>query len=639
MRVGMGLIKNEHGVWQVRKKVPKRLEVATATVLGKSKERVSWLKETLRTKDKKQAMIIAKPVMMKFDRILADAEASLAERPLRRELAEAEIKQLADYVYASALNSDEQQRQEGSAEEDALFASVHEQLVAAGIEFTTSFEIEKPQSGLSKRMMHKIEENVATVLPAAREALARGNIDFIRYELNQLLSVFRINLDPDCADYRKAAMAVMRAEVRALEAIAARHAGEPIESPPMPELQRGLPSSGRSLRAAYDGWVKIEKRPASTVLEFSRGIERFIEFHGDLDVAQINRGQVRSFREAAQLVPKHRPGKLRKMSLPELVKWSRQHPDAVRISSATVNKWLTCLQAVLNWARENGTIPDDIVWADPVSNMRLPESRPNRQPWEPEELARLFSSPVFVDGLRPAGGKGEAAFWLPLLALFSGARLSELVPLTVGDIKLDVASGVRFMTLIEDATVGRSVKTDASVRAVPLHSELLKIGFVEFVERARATDGSSARLFPEIERGPKGTFGEVWSKWFGRYKRSLGIANENSVFHSFRHGFKDALRAAQVSEDINDALTGHAGSNRVARGYGWKDMVRRFGLPALQAAVQKVAYPGLDLSRIRWRSATAEDQEARMNRNRAAQREIAPSTHDRKMRNATFSGK
>jgi hypothetical protein len=62
----MGLIKNEHGVWLVRKKVPKRLEVATATVLGKSKERVSWLKETLRTKDKKQAMIIAKPVMMKF---------------------------------------------------------------------------------------------------------------------------------------------------------------------------------------------------------------------------------------------------------------------------------------------------------------------------------------------------------------------------------------------------------------------------------------------------------------------------------------------------------------------------------------------------------------------------------------------
>jgi uncharacterized protein DUF6538 len=69
MLVGMGLIKNEHGVWHVRKKVPKALEAATATVTGASKPRVSWLKETLRTKDQKQAKIRAKPVMMKFDRV------------------------------------------------------------------------------------------------------------------------------------------------------------------------------------------------------------------------------------------------------------------------------------------------------------------------------------------------------------------------------------------------------------------------------------------------------------------------------------------------------------------------------------------------------------------------------------------
>src|SRR5689334_3139220 len=114
MRVGMGLIKNEHGVWQVRKKVPERLEAATATVLGNGKSRVSWLKKTLRTKDKKQATITAKPVMMKFDRILADAEALLAERPLRHELTDAEIKQITDFFYAHELNADEAQRQEGS---------------------------------------------------------------------------------------------------------------------------------------------------------------------------------------------------------------------------------------------------------------------------------------------------------------------------------------------------------------------------------------------------------------------------------------------------------------------------------------------------------------------------------------------
>jgi hypothetical protein len=68
-------------------------------------------------------------------------------------------------------------------------------------------------------MMHKVEESTSVVLPALKAALARGNVDFIRYDLNELLQVFRINVDPNCPDYRKLALAVMRAEVRVLEAI------------------------------------------------------------------------------------------------------------------------------------------------------------------------------------------------------------------------------------------------------------------------------------------------------------------------------------------------------------------------------------------------------------------------------------
>ena len=100
---------------------------------------------------------------------------------------------------------------------------------------------------------------------------------------------------------------------------------------------------------------------------------------------------------------------------------------------------------------------------------------------------------------------------------------------------------------------------------------------------------------------PKGGFGEAWSKWFGRYIRDLGIHNRAKVFHSFRHGFKDALRAAEVSEYVNDALTGTRWSGTVERQYGAKQMIRRFGIATLAAAVSKVAYPGLDLSRLTYR--------------------------------------
>ena len=260
MRVGMGLIKNEHGVWHVRRKVPKSLEAATARVMDVPKDRVSWLKETLGTKDEKRAKVLAKPVMMKFDRILAQAEALLVEHPVRTELTEAEIKQIADYFYAHELVADEEIR-EGGVGSDPGFASIHRQLTEAGIEFTTPFTVaENTGSGLSDRMMLKIEESVSIVLPAAKEALARGNVNFIRYELDALLQVFQINLDPACADYRKVALAVIKAFVRALEDVGARHRGEAIDSPKLIEPSSKTPASGCSLRAAYEGWEKIQTR-------------------------------------------------------------------------------------------------------------------------------------------------------------------------------------------------------------------------------------------------------------------------------------------------------------------------------------------------------------------------------------------
>jgi hypothetical protein len=66
------------------------------------------------------------------------------------------------------------------------------------------------------------------------------------------------------------------------------------------------------------------------------------------------------------------------------------------------------------------------------------------------------------------------------------------------------------------------------------------------------------------------------------------------VFHSFRHNFIDALRAANVNGEINAALVGHSIGNVHAK-YGAKEIARRFGR-RLAEAVAAVAYDGLDLS-------------------------------------------
>jgi integrase len=597
MPVSMSLIQNEHGVWCVRKRVPNKLQEAVAVVRGEGKKHQAWLQRSLKTKDKREAKRLAPPVLMEFDRTLAEAEALTAERPVRSSLGRREIERIAEFFYAHTLAADEEDRRDGGSE--LLFQSIAKQLRDAGVEFKTAYHLSPaPEFGLSDRDMNQIDESIETVLPAAMQALARGDISMMRWELDELLKLFRINLDRKSASYRELGTEVLKRFVQALQAIERRQRGEPVDTPPVPEVTGQPAAEGETLRAALEDWKKARRRPANTLREFVYAVGRFVELHGDLPVVKITRRHVRTFREALQLLPLRRSGELRSATLPELAEWSRKHGGIPRVSAATVNKMLGGVQAVLMWARDNGFIPDEVPWADPFSRMRLEEEIPTREPWQLDELKTLFGSPVFTEGARPAGGRGEAAFWLPLLGLFTGARLGELAPLTASDVSIDEETSIPIITIREDLEQGRALKTVGSRRTVPIHPELIRIGFMRFVEDLRGTN--AARLFPLLTPGSKGGLGEAWSKWFGRYIRRLGITNRASVFHSFRHGFKDALRQARVDRDVNDALTGHIGVASVAGSYGAKDMVRRFGLPQLADAVAKVVYRGLDLSALEY---------------------------------------
>jgi integrase len=591
MRVIMGVWKSKNGVYYVRKKVPVKLVQAVPKVLGLSRPKMSWLKRSLRTKDPREANIKAKPVLVQFDGVLARAAVLLQEVPLVAELSETAINRMADYLHASMLQEDEEVRRDGTGSEE-IFQTVGKQLSDVGIRSNVPNN-GHPTFGLSERELFKSRETVDGVLSAAKAAVARGNISFVEEELHELLDTFRTNLDQKSPAYRRLGGAVLQRYVQALQDIERRNEGEWVVTPSIVETA----PSGATLSAALEGWKKAKQTSAMTLREFEHAVQRFKELHGDLQIEQITRRHVREFREALQAIPVRRSGALRKLALPEIVDWSARHPDAKRIAPATVNKLLGGVQAVSIWGRDNGLISEDRPWADPFSNMRLEEPDPERQPWEIAELTILFTSRIYTQNHRPAAGQGEAAYWLPLLGLYTGARQGELAPLTVANVAQDELTGVHTITITDDAARSVRVKTASSRRVVPIHPMLVKLGFLTLVEERRKQDGASAALFPLMRRGPRGGFAETWSKWFGRYLRSISISDRTRVFHSFRHSFKDAVRAAGIGEDINDALTGHSGGG-VGRQYGSKSMVRRFGLTQLHQAVAKVDYPGLDLSHL-----------------------------------------
>jgi integrase len=602
MRRLMGVIKDRHGTYYAQQRVPPRLQEAVARVLNSGKAKQVFLKRSLGTKDLKAANVAAKLVLADFDRTLADAEALLKERPVIPSLADAQIKRMAESYYATMLADDEEERREGTGSEP-VFQKIAKQLIEAGVAYETPFAIGPlPEAGLSDREIIKREETIEWLLPASTTALARGDITIMREQLDELLYAFQINLDRNSVAYRKLGMAVLAAHVKALKDIARRDAGELIETPQVAHAFLGSPVTheGGTLRDALEGWKKVRQRPEDGVHEYTRAVEMFTQLHGDLRVADIKRTHARTFREALQLVPvpRLRKGPLLKAGLPELSQWGREHPEAPKVSAGTINKQLGACQAIALWGYRNGLVPDEIPWSDPFKEMRLVEERSTRGPFDARGLQAIFNSPLFTTQEIPVGGKGAAAVWLPLLALYAGGRQAEFAGLRVSDIREDADTSTTLMYIVADRKVGRGVKTQTSERVVPIHSELRRLGFLDYVAERRR-EGDKAWLFPLVAPDKRGGL-KAWSKWWGHYLRDhIGIEDRDMVFHSFRHGFTDRARAAGVAEEVRKALMGHSDASTVSGGYGAKNMLHRWGANILREAIEKITYPGLDLSRAK----------------------------------------
>lgn len=88
-------------------------------------------------------------------------------------------------------------------------------------------------------------------------------------------------------------------------------------------------------------------------------------------------------------------------------------------SVANTNMKLSRLRTLLGWAYQNDLASANV--AEGISVKVADSGKGKRLPFALDELQAIFASPVYANGERPKGGKGEAAYWLPLLGLFTGA--------------------------------------------------------------------------------------------------------------------------------------------------------------------------------------------------------------------------
>jgi integrase len=257
------------------------------------------------------------------------------------------------------------------------------------------------------------------------------------------------------------------------------------------------------------------------------------------------------------------------------------------VTSANLRTKMSRLKTLINYGYDN-----DLVGVRAAEGIRLPiEKGPTRRPFDGPSLRALFEGPVHAEGYRPPQGRGEAAYWLPLIGLFTGARLEEIAHLTIDDVRpLPVG---RFKQVDEwhfrfcwDEASNRQLKNAASERDVPVHPELQRLGLIEYVEELRRA--GKTQLFPLLTQHRSGKRAHKWGQWFHSYLRSeCAVTDRLIVFHSFRHTFKDAARDSAVPEGIQRQIMGHEGRD-VADGYGGG-----FSREAVVKAMKQIEVPGL----------------------------------------------
>lgn len=332
----------------------------------------------------------------------------------------------------------------------------------------------------------------------------------------------------------------------------------------------------------FEDWRRTQTRPRTISAVQSVVMDFRVQF-GPVAVEDITRAHVRAFRDA--LVER-------------------------KLSKLTVENRLGYLSTLIRHGMRE--IVDHLA-LNPFENVPVVAAEGSRPPkdrraYSVAELNQVLSSRVYVEGYRPRGQVREAAYWLPLMGPFVGARIEELCQLRVDDIQR--INGVWCIRLC-DLGESQRLKTASSFRRVPLHQTLIDCGFLRHVA-SMALQGHE-RVFPSLSnRNAHGVFSNAMGKWFARYLDDVGLSDSRLDYHSFRYTFRQQCSLCGIDNEVRDALTGHWLTRSDAGRTYMRGENRQYPFPKLVEAIELLRYDELRTTHLLVENPLAGVEEALM---------------------------
>lgn len=297
----------------------------------------------------------------------------------------------------------------------------------------------------------------------------------------------------------------------------------------------------------------------------------------------------------------------------------RQHLEAKGLAPATVfvktlyiKQFFAYLIANNDMVGDNPAKPDENAPLQNQKEKKISSEYFGWQQFSPEELKTIFEPKNYLTRLKAKQGKAlaPAEYFLPLLCLYTGARVNELAQLKLSDItqesgltvinigaeinKKKISRRQRRVELMKD----QSIKTASSARKIPLHIDLRQTSFNDYVQGLQ--ERGEEWLFPYLNKTANGHAGKE-STAFTRYLEKLGISEKAKKgekkdgakvgYHSFRKNFSKMAETAPAHQ-VNYYQGWEAEGTRMGEYH------KEFEPANLSAGVLSLIKPGVDLQAL-----------------------------------------
>lgn len=315
----------------------------------------------------------------------------------------------------------------------------------------------------------------------------------------------------------------------------------------------------------YIDSIRSRRKPPSeqTIKSYEVSARLFVEIIGDKPLHELSHRDRNRYDGTIFKVPKNRQKMpaTRGKTLAEML----AIPNLELLSPSTVKDEGLRVNLFLDWIyhQEGRDVPFTLLERFKVEKSDVRQ----RRLFTDTELRLVFNPAAIGKDRRPSPYK----YWLPLIALHTGARIDEIAQINLSDLAL--VDGIYCFNITDELDPSeqttadapqKHLKTNAGKRIVPIHSRLVELGLLEY--RRLLREAGHTMLFPDLAHAQI-KYGQLASKWFGRYCDGLGLADPNLTFHSFRHGAVTLLTKKGIQRELRKVVIGHSHHEDTHDGY------------------------------------------------------------------------